>query len=71
LALAVLVVEKLESLGGDAADAGVTILETVTATTLVVQFIAPLLVKWAFKQAGELDEISPVQNGLNDIHWLE
>ena len=64
-------VEKLESLGGDAADAGVTILETVTATTLDVQLIAPLLVKWALKQAGELGEISPVQNKPNDIHTLE
>jgi len=70
LALAVLVAKKLESLGGDVVDASVTIIETVTATTLVVQLITPLLVKWALKQADELDEISPVQNAHNDIHTL-
>ncbi len=55
VALAVLVAEKFSKLGGEAADAGVLILGTVTATTLVVQLFAPLLVKWALNQAGELE----------------
>lgn len=53
LALAVLVAEKFNEVGGQAAKDGVLILETVTATTLVVQLLAPLLVKWALEKAGE------------------
>ncbi|MFQ5980652.1 MAG: cation:proton antiporter, partial [Candidatus Heimdallarchaeota archaeon] len=60
LALAVLVAEKFDALGGQAAKDGVLILETVTATTLVVQLLAPLLVKWALEKAGET-QIAPLK----------
>lgn len=55
LALAVVVFEKFDELGGEAADAGLLVLETITATTLVVQFIGPLLVKWAIHKAEEAE----------------
>ncbi|MHA2271135.1 MAG: cation:proton antiporter [Candidatus Hodarchaeales archaeon] len=59
LALAVVVFEKFDEIGGEAADAGILVLETITATTLVVQFIGPLLVKWALHQAEEA-EVTPL-----------
>ncbi|MFX0114045.1 MAG: cation:proton antiporter, partial [Candidatus Hodarchaeota archaeon] len=68
IALAVLVAEKFKEVGGEAADAGVLILETVTITTLIVQLLAPLLVKWALEKAGETQtkipsRILPVSEG--------
>ena len=53
LGLAVLISEHLAKFGTEAAQSGLLILNTITATTIVFQIFGPLAIKWALDRSGE------------------
>jgi hypothetical protein len=54
LGLSFIIEEQFIALGGPAADAGIIILSVVGLSTMVLELIGPLVVKWGLRQAGEL-----------------
>jgi Kef-type K+ transport system membrane component KefB len=56
LGLSFIIEEEFIALGGAAAEAGVIILSVVGLSTMVLELLGPLVVKWGMKQAGELGE---------------
>ncbi|MFW9926979.1 MAG: cation:proton antiporter, partial [Candidatus Thorarchaeota archaeon] len=56
LGLSFMIEEEFIALGGAAADAGVIILSVVGLSTMVLELVGPLVVKWGLRQAGELGE---------------
>ncbi len=56
LGLSFIIEEEFIALGGAAADAGVIILSVVGLSTMVLELVGPLVVKWGLRQAGELGE---------------
>jgi Kef-type K+ transport system membrane component KefB len=53
LGLAVLISEHLAQFGTEAAESGLFILNTITATTIIFQIFGPLAIKWAIDRSGE------------------
>jgi len=53
LGLAVLVSEHLAQYGAEAAEMGLLILNTITATTIIFQIFGPLAIQWAVDRSGE------------------
>jgi Kef-type K+ transport system membrane component KefB len=56
LGLSFIIEEQFIALGGAAADAGIMILSVVGISTMVLELLGPLVVKWGLRQAGELGE---------------
>ncbi|MHA2425074.1 MAG: cation:proton antiporter, partial [Candidatus Thorarchaeota archaeon] len=56
LGLSFVIEEEFIALGGAAAEAGIIILSVVGLSTMVLELLGPLVVKWGMKQAGELGE---------------
>ena len=56
LGLSFIIEEEFIALGGAAADAGVIILSVVGLSTMVLELIGPLVVKWGLRKAGELGD---------------
>lgn len=53
LGLAVLISEHLSQYGTEAAEMGLFILNTITATTIIFQIFGPLAIQWAVDRSGE------------------
>ncbi|MHA2305203.1 MAG: cation:proton antiporter, partial [Candidatus Hodarchaeales archaeon] len=53
LGLAVLISEHLAKFGTEAAQWGLFILNTITATTIIFQIFGPIAIKWAIDKSGE------------------
>lgn len=56
LGLSFVIEKEFIGLGGDAAIAGTMILSVVGLSTIILELIGPLVVKWGLKQAGELQQ---------------
>jgi Kef-type K+ transport system membrane component KefB len=56
LGLSFIIEEQFIALGGAAADAGIMILSVVGISTMVLELLGPLVVKWGLRQAGELGD---------------
>ncbi|MHA2247595.1 MAG: cation:proton antiporter [Candidatus Hodarchaeales archaeon] len=57
LGLAVLISEHFATFGSTAADTGLFILSTITATTIVFQIFGPVAIKWAIDRSGEAGKL--------------
>jgi hypothetical protein len=56
LGLSFIIEEEFIALGGAAAEAGIIILSVVGISTMVLELLGPLVVKWGLREAGELGE---------------
>jgi len=68
--LSIAVFNMFSNIGAEAREAGILILSVITATTFILQLIAPPMIKYGIKKADEIDR-NVTEEDIIDAHKVE